>query len=218
VLAGTTILYLFLGTIPIILQSTVSNLEWGPRYQLMQYPLASICAAVGIEHYRRGVSSRLKTQPLVGLAILLLFIAAEWEWRGIYEVHIAKQDLVAYSEVLHSAEEPIVTDVFWFPSSLASSFVQQEIYTLAKREDLHKWLDIVDSRHDSFIYASVEPLDTGSPELSSTRIALQNVQTVHGMTFSTFNITSDAEPPTSVWKELDGVVHPKSCTYPICDD
>jgi len=158
VLSVATVLYLVGGSMGVVF-GVPGGLEWGPRYLLMGYPLGAVCVALGLHHLNQTTRAGVERWCLGGLAALLLIVGGRYEVRGIQELQRTKADLSAYASRLAEAEQPVVTDLYWLPASLAPRFLAQEIYVLAYRADLPAWLTLATGRVDSFLFASFTPLE-----------------------------------------------------------
>ena len=200
-LAVTTLLCLVLGTIAIsilwgptnvVRPALLLGLAWGSRYLLIIYPLAGICAVVGLHHFYQATSSYWHKRLLLALVAPLLFLAVGYQVRGVREVQVTKQTLAAYSEALAATHQPVVTDLFWLPASLATRFAKQEMYTLAKRDDLYAWLELAEGQVETFVFASFSPLDLDKEFIQAAPypIVPGERRVVRGMSLVEFKLSS----------------------------
>lgn len=198
-LAATTILYLVLGTVAMSffwgppdpnVGRPELGLAWGSRYLLIIYPLAGICAVVGLHHFYQATSSYWHKRLLLGLVAPLLILAVSYQIRGVREVQVTKENLAAYSEALAATHQPVVTDLFWLPASLATRFAQQEMYTLAQRDDLYAWLELAEGQVETFVFASFSPLDLDKEFIQAAPypIVPRGRQVVQGMSLVEFSV------------------------------
>lgn len=186
-LAVTTILYLVVGPI-IAIFGVRGGLEWGARYLLIAYPLASICAVIGLYHFYRTCISQWEKRVLLAVAALLLLIGIQYEVRGVWEIQTTKKDLIAYYSVLEASQEPVVTDLYWLPAALSTRFIKQEIYTLAQREELYKWLNLAGDQVNSFLFVSFAPLEANFIQQAPYPLILRRERVVHGIDFAEFEV------------------------------
>jgi hypothetical protein len=189
-LTSTTVLYLILGTVATAIKQGGKELalEWGARYMLIIYPLLSICAVVGMYHFYRTVTTSKLKYLLLGLSLILLFVGIQYQIRGIREIQTTKNSLVAQATVMETIYQPIVTDLWWLSSALATRFVEQEMYTLSQREELYRWLDLARGQINSFVFVSLGPLDDDFIQAAPYPIRPTQEQVVHNLTFTEFEI------------------------------
>jgi hypothetical protein len=192
--AVTTMLYLVLAPV-IAIFGVRGGLEWGARYLLIAYPLAAISAVVGLRHFYRTHPSGGYKRLLLILAVLLFFLGVSYEVRGIREVQGTKKKLIAYENILAATRQPVVTDVYWLPAALTTRFVEQEIYTLARREDLYAWLDLAGDQVDSFLFVSFTPLEASFIQQAPTPLIPGGEQRVAGMLFAEFEVLKTNAAP-----------------------
>ncbi len=195
-LAATAILYLFFGSIAILLrESRIENLDWGTRYLLMMYPLASICTVVGLYHFYQTTASNWSRRLLWGLAGLLLCLGIGYELRGLQEIQTTKKDFLRYAQALEVIDLPIVTDQSWLPALLATHFVNEEMYILTQQEDLYAWLEMAGDEVDSFVFASIFLLNPNFIEMAPYPLVPGRSQLVGRVTFTEFKIVHTETPP-----------------------
>jgi hypothetical protein len=190
-LTVTTALYLTLGTIVLavkLAERETAGLEWGQRYALTIYPLLGVCAVVGMYHFYQTTATKKSKQLLLGLSLVLLLVGIQYQMRGIREIQTTKNSLVAQATVMETIQQPIVTDLWWLSSALATRFVEQEIYTLSQREELYNWLNLAKGQANSFVFVSLGPLDDDFVKAAPQPIRLTREQVVRNLTFTEFEI------------------------------
>jgi hypothetical protein len=197
-LAATTILYLVLGTIAISFfwgnveqrPALALGLAWGSRYLLIIYPLAGICAVVGLYYFHEATFSHWHKRLLLGWLALLLFLAVSYQVRGVREVQLTKKNLADCSDALAAMHQPVVTDLIWLPASLATHFAEQEMYTLAQRDDLYDWLKLAEGQVETFVFASISPIDLDKEFIQAAPhpIIPGNRQAAGGISLVEFNM------------------------------
>ncbi|MDM8530198.1 hypothetical protein QUF63_03440 [Anaerolineales bacterium HSG25] len=174
----TTLLYLILGTLAVMIRQAdlIANLEWGPRYLLMLYPLATICMVVGVLQYLTNYQAQDRTYliklPLIpnnfwqyaltGLILGLACIGLGYQWRGFTEIQATKQKLLSYTQTLEQQTVPIVTDIEWLYASLAPHLITKEVYVIEPQTEIIPWLSLTQSEMDQFLFVSFFEL---SPDL-----------------------------------------------------
>jgi hypothetical protein len=196
----TTLLYLVFGTIMLVIKLAhrdieAGGLEWGQRYLLTIYPLLAICAVAGIYHFYQTISANRIRYLLLGIGFILLLVSMQYQLRGINEIRTTKEILVAQATILENISQPIVTDLWWLPNALASRFVEQEIYTLAQREDLYRWLNLTAGRVNTFVFVTFVPLDDEFISAAPYPIRLTQEQIVNNMFFSEFEVLPATASP-----------------------
>jgi hypothetical protein len=194
-LTATTALYLILGTIVLavkLAERDAGGLEWGQRYALTIYPLLGICAVVGMYHFYQTTAIKKSKQLLLGLSLVLLLVGIQYQIRGIREIQTTKNSLVAQASVMEKIQQPIVTDLWWLSSALATCFVEQEMYTLSQREELYRWLDLVKGKVNSFVFVSLGSLDNDFIQAAPYPIRRTQEQVIYNLTFTEFEILGSA--------------------------
>ncbi|MCB0210871.1 MAG: hypothetical protein KDJ52_16145, partial [Anaerolineae bacterium] len=196
VIVSTTILYLMAGSMAAIIRagagSTIGGAEWGARYTLIIYPLGSICAVVGFYYFYQSIHTGWQKSLLIGIATLLIFVGLIYQARGIKELQHSKQTLSIYANTLAQIDAPIVTDIWWLPSSLATRFLDQEMYVLSRKKDLYPWLDLAAAQKETFTLVTFNPPGKAFVQMAPHPLKLKKTQTVHALSLLTFEI-EDAE-------------------------
>ncbi len=185
---STTFFYLAVGTLAVIVRggAGAAGLEWSTRYMLTFYPLGGICAALGLHYVYRRLQARWCRYLLVSLAALSIFVAIQYQVRGIQEIQKTKNVLSTYAYLVQQSDGPIVTDIWWLPAALAPRFVEQEMYMLARPEALPQWLDLAGQQIDQFVLVSLNPPDEALIKSISHSLELREQKTVFDMSFSCF--------------------------------
>ncbi|MDM8532616.1 hypothetical protein QUF63_15715 [Anaerolineales bacterium HSG25] len=197
-LTYTSFIYLIFGTLAVLLRQAgiIANLEWGPRYMLLLYPLLITCMLVGINHTLK-INQTLKVSKtfrvldylLVGVTCLLLLIGAGYQLRGLRTVQEVKADLLPYVTLINQIDQPIVTDLPWLPSVLSVTYAEREIYVLESQSDLHAWLEHAQTANrDSFAYIGFFLLNPQTVEQAPVTIHQQEQELWHGLTVTYYEI------------------------------
>ena len=206
-LALVTTIYFILGTVAVILRLdpfyTIAP-EWGARYMLIIYPLMAICATLAIFQLKIGQSSSfratsgsLKLRYLFQVSAAALFVLGLlFSTRALTELHTTKADLKAYQSAISESMKPVVSDLFWFPASLAPYFVNHEMYTLQEEASLENWIEQMDGLWSSFLFASFD--EPAIEHLNNNKdfeyqLSLKNQHLVNGLLVSEIVIKKKKE-------------------------
>ncbi|MDM8527295.1 hypothetical protein QUF58_03710 [Anaerolineales bacterium HSG24] len=169
----TTLWYLILGTVAVMVRQAelLANLEWGARYLLMLYPLATVCTVVGVlkvltqsRIFSTNIALALDKSwryALFSLMLTLVCIGVGYQWRGFTEIQTTKQPLLAYAQQLEQSL-PIVTDIEWLYASLSPHLITKEVYVIEPQTEIKSWLVLTETEIDKFLFASFFEL---SPQL-----------------------------------------------------
>ncbi|MCB0190782.1 MAG: hypothetical protein KDJ65_02460 [Anaerolineae bacterium] len=189
---STTVLYLVAGSIAAVMRagagSTIGGAEWGARYTLIIYPLGSICAIIGLYNLYQNVGSRRQKRFLVGITTILIFIGVIYQVRGIKELQNSKQTLSAYAHAIEEIDAPVVTDIWWLSASLATHFLDQEMYALSDRKALYPWLDLAATQIDTFVLVTFDPPGKAFVRKAPHQLELKGTESVQGLFLVTFKI------------------------------
>jgi hypothetical protein len=131
----------------------IANLEWGPRYLLMLYPLATICTVVGgLQIQSNSDRNDRLNKFLLGLMLILSCIGLGYQWRGLTEIQMTKQNLSAYAQTLEPQQLPIITDIEWLYASLSPHLINKEVYVIENQTEIKSWLTL--TKTDEFLFVS----------------------------------------------------------------
>ena len=105
------------------------NLEWGPRYWLVIFPLLAVLVAVNHDAFidafkfaRWPVAARWMARAL---ALSLFIVSLVFVWTGMFDIqHLMREQGDFRTLMLGAGDEPLLTDVFqmssWVPEVFAS--------------------------------------------------------------------------------------------------
>jgi hypothetical protein len=192
----SALFYFILGVISIILfragkEGTYwPGLEWGQRYMFTLYPLLailSLLAAKRIWYSRRPEITKL---VLISLTTILMIMSFSIQMRGVWMLHQSRQTIAVWLDYLQKQPgNPVVTDEWWIPASLASYFLTNEMYVVLDNDDFQKWLFEIGAETDSeFTYISSSPLDLSTITTSNIQIQSNGKQLIAGLTFIKYSI------------------------------
>jgi hypothetical protein len=189
VLTATTLLYFIFGTLAVALRQAdvLANLEWGTRYLLLLYPLATIAMLVGGWQLYQTLPGPRSRYALLGLSGLLVGLGLGYQIRGVREVYLTKTEMLPYAQALEVVQpQPVVTDLIWLPAVLAPYFVDQEIYILPQTAALYDWLEQTEGQVDTFVFAGFFLLSPDFLAKAPTPLTAQGSQWVSGLTFTQY--------------------------------
>ncbi len=191
----TTLGYLIFGSLGVALRQAgiLANLEWGTRYLLLLYPIATVCTIIGIGHLYYHLTTRWQKYAIGFVCGGLCLLGVGFEFRGLQEVYQTKLNFQPYAQAFEVVDQPLVTDLVWFPARLATHFVEQEIYTLPQQQELHHWLSQVEGQTNAFVYAGFFHLDPNFLAISPVPIEAKGSEQVYGITFTLYEIGGDGE-------------------------
>ena len=159
-LTHISVLFLIIGGAATLLRqhpTLLTGPEWGSRYLLNFFPVASIIVTIYL--WDRFTKKQENYQLYLAGSLLLAMISVLFVGRGIKDFSQTKQDLQLFRQAIEQQDEPLVTDIFWLQGALAPAFIEREAYILEPNESLTDWLDTADLTHlEQFTYVTFEPI------------------------------------------------------------
>jgi hypothetical protein len=135
-----------------------TGLEWGNRYLLTFYPLASVLALAGIHTWRR-VTDGGQRQVATALAVGLFLCGLQMEMRGLW-VLFRSRSLISEWQAALGTDAPVVTDIWWLPAAMAPYFATHPMYCVRDRGDLASWMAMAHGRGaEAFSLASFRDIE-----------------------------------------------------------
>lgn len=175
----------------------IAQLEWGPRYVLLIFPLMAILAVFGFRKLWIGSRTPLARAGFAAGGAALLCLGMAYQARGIRELQITKQDLNCVQREIERDGVPVVTDLWFLMGSLGPCFAQIEFYTLESNADFKRWMDRIGCNLDRFSHIGFGRFEPEQTHLGTGRITLLDRKIVGGMTFSKFEAAGDRMHPKS---------------------
>jgi hypothetical protein len=190
----TTILYLLIGAASILIlraskeASSWPGLEWGQRYLLTLYPLMVIASFLSLKEIWRVDKQKTMKLVIIGMTILLMVLSVSIQFRGIWMLLKSKEQISNWSLYLnHQAPNPLITNEWWLPGSLAYDFMTHEMYLAHSDEDFSQLISMMRSTNvNGFTFISSFPDDLLENEYLSFGYRLEKVQDVNGLNFAHF--------------------------------
>jgi hypothetical protein len=174
-LVALVAVYLALGTVAIYIAhgnghgGIVVGLEWGQRYLLPYFPLAAILSLLGFAAYWRSRRSRLLPGAVAVAFAGAIVAGLGWELRGLRMLEENRETFAAWERALPTTE-PVVTDAWWFPTTLAVFFTSHEAYLVSSPTQLTTWRNEAARRGvANFSLATFLPREALSPYLQGLR-------------------------------------------------
>ncbi|MBI3782651.1 MAG: hypothetical protein HY270_04545 [Deltaproteobacteria bacterium] len=159
-------------------------LEWGPRFLLTLYPLATVVTLVAMHRYWVSARTLWLKRVVVGMVMFGICLGLQFEARGLIMLRGSRVLLASWESAL-PATQPVVTDIWWLPSALAPFFVSHEMYYTERVDDLREWIALAARNGiDSFTFAGHT-----SPEIAALGAVDRQAQdNVAGLQLDTFRI------------------------------
>jgi hypothetical protein len=184
-------LYLVVGITTVLLfragreNGTWPGLEWGQRYLLTLYPILAVLSLLVLKDYLKSLRPSFSKNIVMGVLIFMMVISVQIQLRGVWMLHQSKQTISGWLAFLpDQASEPVVTDVWWLPATLATYFTTHEMYSINDAEDFTEWVARVGVKGlESFTYVSDQPINLEEFNGPGLFIQLKSRQTVAGLHF-----------------------------------
>lgn len=117
------------------------GLEWGNRYLLSFYPLLSVLALAAVERYWKSSLPFFIRYTVLVMAVILGLLGIQAQARGIWMLNESEKMLsLVDAELEKRRPQPVVTDVWWLPGSLAGYFTTYPLYSVNSPDGLADWL------------------------------------------------------------------------------
>ena len=192
----SAVLYLIIGTAVILVfragkeVRSWPGLEWGQRYLLTLYPLLAILSLLALRDYWESQSPKVLKISVIGLTVILMTMSFSIQLRGIWMLRESKLTITSWLNNLEiHTSDPVITDEWWLPASLATFFTTHEMYSFYDADDLSHWMSQIGSNDvDSFTYVSSSPINLTS--ISNLNLPVQQIsnQDIGGLSFTRYSI------------------------------
>jgi hypothetical protein len=200
-LAGFAVLYLVIGCAAIFVfyvdaeGGLMTGLEWGQRYLLTLYPILTILSLVALCSYWKSTRpARLKTTFTV-LVSAMMIIAVQQEVRGVAMLRFSRVQFAVWDRTLRS-DGPIVTDLWWLPTTLAPLFLTKEMFYVHSPTELAEWVPLAAAQEISgFTFVSLVPVQDRQLANAAVRRRPQDSRSVFGLYLTRFDLVASGSLP-----------------------
>jgi hypothetical protein len=196
--AATAVLYLVCGAALIFVFAVEPNgdyrtgLEWGNRYLLVLYPLATVLALAGMRAWRRATHRHVRS-AVTAVAAALLLIGLQMEVRGVSLLYGSRSLVAAWQQAVRGPL-PVVSDIWWLPAAMAPYFADHPMFCVRDRDELATWIDHVQARGEqAFSVATLR--DLAPPADAKGRFSVAEAQRipVTGLRVTRYRLTPRPE-------------------------
>jgi hypothetical protein len=199
-------LYLIAGSLTLIAGHShadgrlVTGLEWGQRYLLTLYPLLAILVLVAVQEFCRSPRTVGTKRVVAALGVAMIAVAVQLETRGIGMLRANHEGFTALLRALQT-EEPLLTDIWWLPTTLAPMFVSLDAYRVQGRADVADWVTLGRANGaTAFTFVSQAPADERDFASEGLRRVPERSRAFGGLYVTRFALTGTAgtlEPGSS---------------------
>ena len=172
VLATVGVLYFIAGTAAVLTNpihpsgNLKQGLQWGPRYLLGLYPFLAVMGIAGVYHYWQSPRPRPQRAIVVVLFGLLIGAGFLFQQRGISQAVETRRTLAAWQAAIEG-HAPIVTELWWFPASLAEFYAREPVYVVRSERHARDWSRLAKAggvdRFTFFTRSALQPGDSRFP-------------------------------------------------------
>ena len=195
-LASFGLLYLIIGCAAIFLfyvdreGDLLSGLEWGQRYLLALYPVLTILSLAALRSYRQSRRSVLLKRVFTVLVAAMMIIGVQQEIRGLAMLRFNRLEFARWDQALRR-EGPIVTDLWWLPTTLAPLFLTKGMAYVQSPTELAEWVPLAAAQKISgFTFVSMAPVR--EEQLASAGVRLVSRYAVSGLQLTRFELVAPA--------------------------
>lgn len=192
----SALLYFFLGVTSILVfragKATRSwpGLEWGQRYLLTLYPILALLSLLAIKRYWDSQRPQIFKLVVIALTVFMMAISFSIQLRGVWMLRQSRQTIAVWSNYLQmQSKDPVVTDAWWLPASLAPFFTTHEMYLVLNADDFSEWLlEVGADNVTEFTYVSSSPLDLSSLSTPSIQVQRNEKRNIADLRFIHYSI------------------------------
>jgi len=200
VVAGTAVLYVLfaLAVMFVFLLGpdglVPTGLEWGNRYLLTLYPIATVLALAGVDELRRSQGSALFKRVVTAAAVALFACGVLLQARGVWMLVESRRLVTTWQAALRDGP-PVVTDVWWLPAAMAPLFVDQAVHCVSPPTKLGTFLPVARAHGvDTVTFVSFHPLDLHGIEASGLAATADGEQVISGLRLTRIRIAPASAP------------------------
>jgi hypothetical protein len=172
---------------------TWPGLEWGQRYLLTLYPLLALLSLIALRDFWKLRSPKFLRMIVIGLTIILMVMSFFIQVRGVWMLRESRQTITSWINNLEFHQsDPVITDEWWLPASIATFFTTHEMYSFVESDDFSLWLTQIGSDGvDNFTYISSSPIDLSSISNLQNPIQPTSTEDIGGLSFTRYSIIQD---------------------------
>ncbi len=195
IIAFTTFLYFFIGLTVTLWHEypgVLAGLEWGSRYMLNFYPVATIATVVMLTNiYEKTVGEKEKSyQTMLGSALILIVLSILFNGRGVNELSSTKTGFREQQTALLTAiDAPIVSDSILLPSDMPLYYLDHDVYIIENLDEFQRWVALAAPQNEKFYYFSFYE-SPSLPESSDYILEIKSTRLVHKMILTEIEIIS----------------------------
>lgn len=202
-LASLAVLYLMLGCAAIFVFDVdaegglLSGLEWGQRYLLTLYPILTILSVLALQTYRESTRPARLKAIFTFVVSAMMIISVQQEVRGIAMLHSNREKFAVWDRALRS-DGPIVTDLWWLPTTLAPLFLSKEMFYVHSPRGLADWVRLAVAQEISgFTFVSLAPVQDTLFANAAVRRVPQDSRTVFELYLTRFDLVAAGRSPAT---------------------
>lgn len=175
----------------------LTGLEWGQRYILPLYPVLTVLSIVALyAHQQSNRPAWLKRYFMVIVSVMMT-IGVQQEVRGSTMLRVNREEFAAWDRALRT-EGPLVTDLWWLPTTLAPLFLTKEMSYVQSPTELAEWVSLAAAQGiPRFTFVSFRPSGDGQLGDAGVRRVAQESRTVFGLHLTRFDVVSARPPPAA---------------------
>jgi hypothetical protein len=201
ILADCAGFYLIIGGVTLLVIHSnaggrlVTGLEWGQRYLLPLYPMLAVLALVAMQEFYRSPRTVGMKIVVAALAVGMIAVAVKLETRGIDMLRSNHTRFAALQRALRT-EEPLLTDVWWLPTTLAPMFVSLDAYRVQGPADVADWVRLGRATGaTAFTFVSQVPANERAFANEGLRRVPERSQALGGLYITRFALNGDSATP-----------------------
>ncbi len=202
-LSSFAVLYLVIGCAAIfafyvdVEGGLLTGLEWGQRYLLALYPVLTILSVVALYTYRESNRPAWLKRYFVVMVAAMMTIGVQQEVRGSTMLRFNREELAACDRELRT-EGPLVTDLWWLPTTVAPLFLTKEMSYVQNPAELAEWVALAAAQGiPRFTFVSLVPIREGQLADAPVRLVPQGSRSVFGLHLTRLDVISTRTPPAA---------------------
>jgi hypothetical protein len=175
----------------------LSGLEWGQRYLLTLYPVLTILSVLALQAYRESRRPGLLKAIFTLAVSAMMLIGVQQEVRGITMLRANREKFAVWDRALRS-DEPIITDLWWLPTTLAPLFLSKAMSCVYTSAELAEWVRLAAAQEISgFTFVSLAPVQDAMLTNAAVRRVPQGARSVWGLYLTRFDLAATGKLPAA---------------------